>query len=295
MSNARHCGRRHAAAFTLVELLVVIGIIALLISILLPALGRAREQAKTVQCASNMRQIGLAMSMYSNDNKGAMCPGDFAADKAVYGVPTPAPNPAACYWNFMDQLWVLGYVRHEGREAINIPAQGSAIAGTFGVQYPSQNRGIFVCPSENRVPTASFPWNFSFHYKLNSEAIPTTKLDGTPTIGREPLATWSPWLGFHRYTQGAKRSYVKPNKILMAESYATAVVDSVIYYPIKVGNNINSAPRDVTLRHGKANSLNLPSQNYHRASCTRVVGDPLFENWKKWWDHGEKMTDNCYN
>jgi prepilin-type N-terminal cleavage/methylation domain-containing protein/prepilin-type processing-associated H-X9-DG protein len=57
-------------AFTLIELLVVIAIIALLLAILMPSLRRARDQGKNVTCRNNLRQIGLAFNLYTEDNEG---------------------------------------------------------------------------------------------------------------------------------------------------------------------------------------------------------------------------------
>ena len=72
-SSQRHASAR-AGGFTLVELLVVIGIIAILMGILLPTMANARRHAKSVQCQSNLRQVGQALVMYSNNWKGWVFP-----------------------------------------------------------------------------------------------------------------------------------------------------------------------------------------------------------------------------
>src|SRR6476620_10344566 len=77
---------RATPAFTLVELLVVIGIISILISILLPVLNGARKKAQTIQCAANLRTLGQAWMMYSNANRRVSVPARMPTIGAAGGV-----------------------------------------------------------------------------------------------------------------------------------------------------------------------------------------------------------------
>jgi prepilin-type N-terminal cleavage/methylation domain-containing protein/prepilin-type processing-associated H-X9-DG protein len=126
--------RRFRTGFTLTELLVVIGIIGLLVALLLPALNKARRQAYTIKCASNMREIALSMLMYISDNHGILMPASVSA--------TGIPNnyQYGCFW--AAELVHLGY--------INAPPL--VINTATSTVTPPDDMGVFQCP-EGIPPT----------------------------------------------------------------------------------------------------------------------------------------------
>ncbi len=107
VANCTHTSPRRAGssrrAFTLIELLVVIAIIGILASMLLPTLGRAKEKARSIQCVNNVRQLGLAMQMFGDDNNERLplARGSVAWTNTS---PEPWPRPMLTYYTTTNVL-----------------------------------------------------------------------------------------------------------------------------------------------------------------------------------------------
>lgn len=163
--------------FTLIELLVVISIIALLIALLLPALARAKADANTVICASNLRQVYLVQQMYAQQYQGFAMPGFYQTPTAEWLWWSPPIMGAAMF--------------------------GSGSVSTGGHAYDLDEQKIAALLTDPAADHSETPpiqtWGYNYYgdYTYNDNA------------------GWGKWNGFFTYGEGFKRLDAIPQNVLM--------------------------------------------------------------------------------
>jgi prepilin-type N-terminal cleavage/methylation domain-containing protein/prepilin-type processing-associated H-X9-DG protein len=173
MKESCRCRRRYSTrrtAFTLVELLVVIGIIAILVAILLPALNSARKKAQAVNCASNMRQLYLACLMFAQDSKGHL-----PRPHQVGDLSNNLPAAKVCVWLHLKP----GAAGHADF------ADEGGVLWRYLSGGPAAREAVVMCPGDTgELPfgapvSEQYPRNYS--YSMNRLIIP--KGDAARTAG----------------------------------------------------------------------------------------------------------------
>jgi len=154
---------KRTRGFTLVELLVVIGIIAILVGILLPALSRARSQAQSLQCLSNLRTIGQALQMYGLQNKGSLPFGDYLDPIKTWDVSSDTAN-----WS--------------------IRVASALAKGKLGENFynSTTNKGVFRCPSASMIE-GDAPDKWVLHYTCHPRIMPGFSTNKDPATGKQML------------------------------------------------------------------------------------------------------------
>jgi prepilin-type processing-associated H-X9-DG protein/prepilin-type N-terminal cleavage/methylation domain-containing protein len=231
---------RTSSGFTLVELLVVIGIITLLIAILLPALNKARESAQTVQCQSNMRQVVMLCQMYANENKSWL----------PYGSANPPTNAHITWLTYM-----LG-----DPEYAPVPRMSGVVSPQV-LRCPSNGVSMYYNTTTTTMVYAPTTWNG----KPESNSISVNVF----IVGRDDQ-----W----QHAQGKKLTQFREStKVMMVIDSDDGNGVDYKGEPFAQWTGGYIAPEHVRFRHNRGTTINMAfldghAENWSAKSC--MPGSP---------------------
>jgi len=251
-----HGARSRRAGVTLVELLVVIGIIAVLIGILLPSLSKARQAAQTTQCLSNMRQIVQACINYSVDNNGAMIPSNYDNGKVVVWWPSILVNGGYLTAPKVDPANYKTSPPMTGKNIFYCPSGEADVqfGGTIGsnASYPSSRRDAAGDKSYREKDEDGY--GVDFWYGINGAA---DILGGVPQL-----------------TTGAPVHHINDikNGCWLKQTAVRKSADMVFFFDGLI-DNIKTNPSRITARHSGRTKTNLAYFDGH-AETVDAAGLP---------------------